>query len=219
MVETVTAALFNTAPPPPGLGSLETEMKALDSQLMRTAALQSAIEAHAAAFDPFSGMPTMDAIKMDTRTEDAAKLDALVNSRADDHLSGPLARQTALPADAPEMDTPQIMTPPAAVKSMILTAAAEILTSDSAMNALVTSAINTANSLTENEPPAEQPATEAPLAAAVSAAVTQAVSQAVSHAVSQAVTQEMAAPVQGLTDMSDSDLLSYINPSTFDQGN
>jgi hypothetical protein len=42
--------------------------------------------------------------------------------------------------------------------------------------------------------------------------------QAVSQAVSAAVSQEMAAPAPGLTDMSDQDLLSYINPSTFDQG-
>lgn len=79
-------------------------------------------------------------------------------------------------------------------------------------------AINTANSLTEGEEAPAEPPAEAPLAAAVSAAVTQAVSQAVSHAVSQAVSQEIAAPVHRLTDMSDSDLLSYINPSTFDQG-
>ncbi|XP_037976865.2 nuclear factor of activated T-cells, cytoplasmic 4 isoform X2 [Plutella xylostella] len=153
---------------------------------------------------------------------DAAKLDELVNSRADDHLAGP-----APPPAEPELllmpdqvIPSSVKTPPAAVKSMILNAAAEILTSDSTMNALVTSAINTANILsTESEAPPE-PAAEAPLAAmshAVSQAVTQAVSQAVSHAVSQAVTQEMSAPVQGLTDMSDSDLLSYINTSTFDQ--
>jgi hypothetical protein len=78
-----------------------------------------------------------------------------------------------------------VKTPPAAVKSMILNAAAEILTSDTTMNALVTSAINTANILSTDaaaelqlQPPAE-PAPE-PLAAmshAVSQAVTQAVSQ------------------------------------------
>lgn len=221
---------------------------------------------------------------------DAAKLDELVNSRVDDHLSGASSSPSAAshasdvllspgaavvtrgsPADLlpplpsamspddilnpqvspsmlcdsnqrmvmpsgpsqeelmmmPELPT-SVKTPPAAVKSMILSAAAEILTSDSTMNALVTSAINTANILTtesagdDSQPPAgAEPAGDTPLVAmsqAVSQAVTQAVSQAVSHAVSQAVSQEMTSPVQRLTDMSDHDLLSYINPSTFDQG-
>ncbi|XP_014360929.2 nuclear factor of activated T-cells 5 isoform X2 [Papilio machaon] len=227
---------------------------------------------------------------------DAAKLDELVNSRVDDHLSGTNSPSSAshasdvllspnaavvsraqgadllqpmsqsaispdvilnpqvspsllcdnnqrmvLPAGGAQDDLMMIpdiptsvKTPPAAVKSMILNAAAEILTSDTTMNALVTSAINTANILStesaagggglpagaaDTQPPAE-PAAETPLEAmsqAVSQAVTQAVSQAVSHAVSQAVSQEMSGPVQGLTDMSDQDLLSYINPSTFDQ--
>ncbi|CAK1549590.1 unnamed protein product [Leptosia nina] len=131
----------------------------------------------------------------------------------------------------PDIPT-SVKTPPAAVKSMILNAAAEILTSDSAMNALVKSAISTANIFSNENAgasavmqasdaqPSVEPTQETPLDAmsqAVSQAVTQAVSQAVSHAVSQAVSQEMTAPVQGLTDMSDQDLLSYINPSTFDQ--
>ncbi|KAI8427419.1 hypothetical protein MSG28_001965 [Choristoneura fumiferana] len=144
--------------------------------------------------------------------------------------SGGLAPGRPAGGDAPPQDELMLMaelptavkTPPAAVKSMILNAAAEILTSDTTMNALVTSAINTANILTEVEQPRpSEPAAEAPLSAmsqAVSQAVTQAVSQAVSHAVSQAVSQEMTVPGSGLTGMSDSDLLSYINPSTFDQG-
>lgn len=225
---------------------------------------------------------------------DAAKLDELVNSRVEDHLSGASSSPSTAshasdvlmspgaavvtrgsPADLlpplssamspddilnpqvspsmlcdsnqrmvmpsgpsqeelmmiPELPT-SVKTPPAAVKSMILNAAAEILTSDTTMNALVKSAINTANILTtesaggdDAQPPAgghgSEPAGETPLVAmsqAVSQAVTQAVSQAVTQAVSQAVSQEMTAPVQRLTDMSDQDLLSYINPSTFDQG-
>lgn len=159
---------------------------------------------------------------------------------------------SARPADA-------VHVPSAAVKTMILNAAAEILTSDTAMNALVTSAINTANILSNENASAqtalvctqapstpqpemqaesdrarivealrhpsallpEEGAAQAAMNQVVSQAVTQAVSQAVSHAVSQAVNQEMkpaaSAPMQDLTSMSDSDLLSYINPSCFDQ--
>ncbi|XP_023942960.2 uncharacterized protein LOC112049338 isoform X2 [Bicyclus anynana] len=299
MVESVTAAIFNTDPatqmyvdqpiltPMDSMrqlmsskAAMDTDMKALGPELMMADGLRApepallGYEAGAGGrddgFNPFGAMTKMEASHIKQRLArqsahmealvedamkataamlpaDAAKLDELVNSRVDDHLSGasgspaaaplpdmllsPTATGPCLvmpPAGAPDElmmmpDMPSsVKTPPAAVKSMILNAAAEILTSDSTMNALVTSAINTANILsTESDasPPAE-PAAEAPLSAmsqAVSQAVTQAVSQAVSHAVSQAVSQEMTAPVQGLTAMSDQDLLSYINPSTFDQ--
>ncbi|XP_041982828.1 uncharacterized protein LOC121735773 isoform X3 [Aricia agestis] len=344
MVESVTAAIFNSdnagqmyedQPIMASMGAmdpmrrlmstkssmerLETDMKAMNSELMLTEPTASgALPAdrrlmafgqpdRAESFNPFGAMTKMDASQieerlarqtahMDALVEDAMnamkataaimptaddKLDELVNSRVEDHLSSSTSPAASHASDvllspaavgrtppAPDLlplpaaispdvildpqvspgmlcdrlppgsaqgdlmmmsDIPtSVKTPPAAVKSMILSAAAEILTSDSTMNALVTSAINTANILStegatqgvpDAQPPAE-PAAEAPLAAmshAVSQAVTQAVSQAVSHAVSQAVSQEMAAPVQGLTDMSDQDLLSYINPSTFDQ--
>lgn len=68
---------------------------------------------------------------VEQRLVEETKLDELVNARADDHLNVDTS---------PEPDS-HVKTPPAAVKSMILTAAAEILTSDSTMNALVTSGI------------------------------------------------------------------------------
>lgn len=274
MVESVTAAIFNSEDTG---GQMYAQplmgMEPLRRPELKLAPPEPALLGYRAPYDPFNaiGKLEMDAGRIERRIArqtahmealvedamkataamlpgDAAKLDELVNSRADDHLAGPAPGAARAPdalpgaalldaappllCEAPPPDELMLMaelptavkTPPAAVKSMILNAAAEILTSDSTMNALVTSAINTANILTTEvggaaeQPSPSEPAAEAAMSQAVSQAVTQAVSQAVSHAVSQAVSQEMTAPVQGLTGMSDSDLLSYINPSTFDQG-